>query len=222
MRELARDRVGRLRAIGLRGLRYLQSPNGNVVLWMQPDGTLHPSADSAGDAGPVRQRRLVLARATVWALGEGYAAFRHEDPAFAGVLRGRLDLALGALQREVLSKYGRTQIVDGRRVPAWLIVDGADATAEAMLGLAAYVDAGGPPAARTALGQFAQGVAALGTPADSSWPYGALLPTRCRARSGTHGRPRCPRRSRSRQPRCTALTCCRPRSPTPPRSRRTC
>src|ERR1051326_8501692 len=28
----------------LRALTFLQSPNGNVVLWMQPDGTLNPSA----------------------------------------------------------------------------------------------------------------------------------------------------------------------------------
>ena len=36
----------RARAVGLlRALTYLQAPNGNVVLWMQPDGTLNPSAE---------------------------------------------------------------------------------------------------------------------------------------------------------------------------------
>jgi hypothetical protein len=108
----------------------------------------------------------------VWAFGEGYRAFRREDPAFAQFLADRLDLALAALNREVLSKYPRTQVVDGRPVPAWLIVDGADATAEAMLGLAAYDS----PAARGALAKFAEGVAALGTPAGDEWPYGAVLP----------------------------------------------
>jgi hypothetical protein len=180
----ARDRARAL----LRGLTYLQSPNGDVVLWMQPDGTLHPSADPPEEPDPSDSGASYWLARTVWALGEGYAAFRHEDPAFAAFLRERLDLAIAALDREVLSRYGQTQIVDGRRVPAWLIVDGADATAEAMLGLAAYVDAGGPPAARTALARFAQGVAALGTTgpaaADSgdvsgaafTWPYGAVLP----------------------------------------------
>ena len=41
----------------LRGLTYLQSTNGNVVLWMQPDGTLNPSAEpielpDPSDSGP--------------------------------------------------------------------------------------------------------------------------------------------------------------------------
>ena len=59
----------------------------------------------------------------------------------------------------MLVRYGKTKVVDGRAVPAWLIADGADATAEAMLGLAAYVDAGGGAAARRALARFGEGVA---------------------------------------------------------------
>ncbi|WP_053227874.1 hypothetical protein [Solirubrobacter soli] len=169
--------VSRTRAYALlRGLAYLQSPNGNVVLWMQPDGTLNPSAEPVelpdpSDSGP----SYWLAR-TVWAYGEGYRAFRDENPPFAQFLRNRLELALRALEREVLTKYPQTQVVDGRRVPSWLIVDGADATAEAMLGLRAYLDAGGSPAAARALDRFAEGVAAMGTPAGDEWPYGAVLP----------------------------------------------
>ena len=150
--------ASRERAVGLlRGLTYLQSPNGNVVLWMQPDGTLNPSAEPVelpdpSDSGP----SYWLAR-TVWALGEAQRAFRRDDPAFARFLAARMDRAIAALERDVLSKYGQWQIVDGKRVPDWLIVDGADATAEAMLGLAAY----GTPRARRALRQFGEGVAAL-------------------------------------------------------------
>jgi hypothetical protein len=168
----------------LRGLTFLQTasgPNaGNVVLWMQPDGTLRPVADPPETPSPSDSDASYWLARTVWALGEGYRAFRTDDPAFAGFLRDRLDLAIGALDREVLDAYPRSQIVDGRRVPAWLIVDGADATAEAMLGLTAYVDAGGSPAARRALGRFGEGVAALGSSAGQTacctWPYGAVLP----------------------------------------------
>ena len=50
----------------LRGLTYLQTasgPNaGNVVLWLQPDGTLNPSAEPKELPGPLRQRRVLLAR----------------------------------------------------------------------------------------------------------------------------------------------------------------
>ena len=37
------------------------------------------------------------------------------------------------------TRYGQYLDIDGERTPAWLIVDGADASAEAVLGLAAYV-----------------------------------------------------------------------------------
>ncbi|HEX7746516.1 MAG TPA: hypothetical protein VF462_14790 [Micromonosporaceae bacterium] len=164
----------------LRGLTYLQTasgPNaGNVVLWMQPDGTLNPSAEpkelpDPSDSGP----SYWLAR-TVWALGEGYAAWRTADPQFASFLRQRLDLAIAALERQVLVRYGTWQIIDGERTPAWLIVDGADATAEAVLGLAAYVEAGADTAGRRALSQFAEGIAALSDGDVREWPFGAVRP----------------------------------------------
>ncbi len=158
----------------LRGLTYFQSANGNFILWMQPDGTFNPSPvpvelPDPSDSGP----SYWLARA-VWALGEGYAAFRKADPAFATFLRQRLDRAIAALDRQVLTRYGRYQNIDGTRTPAWLIVDGADATAEAVLGLAAYVEAGGH--ARRPLRQFAEGIAALSDGGVREWPFGAVRP----------------------------------------------
>jgi hypothetical protein len=94
---------------------------------MQPDGTLNPSAEPVelpdpSDSGP----SYWLAR-TIWALGEAYPAFLGRDPAFAGFLRDRLDLALRAVERQVLVRYGQWLDIDGVAVPAWLIVDGADA-----------------------------------------------------------------------------------------------
>ena len=179
--KLRGDRHSRDTAYGLlRGLTYLQTAKGqfagNVVLWMQPDGTLNPSAEPVelpdpSDSGPA----YWLAR-TVWALGEGYAVFRTVDPGFAAFLRARLELAIAALERQVLVRYGDWNIVDGRRVPAWLIVNGADATSEAVLGLAAYVRAGGSARARRALTQFAEGVAAMGAGDSNTWPFRALLP----------------------------------------------
>ncbi len=76
----------------------------------------------------------------------------------------------------MLSRYGEYQIVDGKRVPAWLVVDGADASSEAVLGLSAYVRAGGPPAARVALARLAAGIAEMGGGSTEVWPYGAVLP----------------------------------------------
>ena len=107
---------------------------------MQPDGTLNPSAEPVelpdpSDSGPSYWLAL-----GIWAYGEGYAAFKDVDPGFAAFLRDRMELAVDALERQVLDDYGQPQMVDGLALPAWLIADGADASAEAVLGLSAYVN----------------------------------------------------------------------------------
>jgi hypothetical protein len=165
----------------LRGLTYLQTasgPNaGNVVLWMQPDGTLNPTPTPPDSPNPSDAGASYWLARTIWALGEGYADFRGTDPAFAAFLGQRLELAIGALDREVLTSYGQYQLSNGRRVPAWLIAGDADASSEAVLGLAAYVQAGGGTAARTALAQLAAGIADMGSGTPGTWPYGAILPS---------------------------------------------
>ena len=181
------DSASRTEAFGLlRGLTYLQTvagPDaGNVVLWMQPDGTLNPSPTPVELPDPSDSGASYWLARTIWALGEGYAAFAHVDPSFARFLRTRLDLAVGALRREVLVHYGQHYVINGVRTPAWLVVDGADASAEAVLGLSAYADANPGPsasvtAARTALAQLARGIAELGAGDLRQWPYGALLPS---------------------------------------------
>jgi hypothetical protein len=165
----------------LRGLAYLQTvtgPNaGNVVLWMQADGTLHPSAIPVEQPDPSDSGASFWLARTTWALGEGYAAFKGQDPAFAGFLQGRMNLAVAALQRQDLVRYHQYLQVDGQSKPAWLVVDGADASAEAVLGLSAYVGAGGTPAARTALKQLSEGIAGLSGGNARTWPFGAVLPS---------------------------------------------
>ncbi|MPZ95745.1 MAG: hypothetical protein GEU96_12750 [Propionibacteriales bacterium] len=177
----SRDRAYQL----LRTVTYLQTADGpdagNVVLWMQPDGTLNPSPEPVELPDPSDSAESYWLARTIWALGEGYAAFAEDDPAFATFLADRLDLALGAVERQSLAQYGSWEVSDGARVPAWLIVDGADATAEAMLGLAAYVEAGGRDRAAlqrasTALAKYAEGVAAMSAGNSRSYPYGAILP----------------------------------------------
>ncbi|HEX2361253.1 MAG TPA: hypothetical protein VHI11_04190, partial [Jiangellaceae bacterium] len=165
----------------LRSLTYLQTssgPNaGNVVLWMQPDGQLNPSAEPVELPDPSDSGASYWLARTIWALGEGYAAFDDADPEFAEFLQARLQLAVEAVNRQVLDKYGTWAIADGDRVPAWLIVDGADATAEAVLGLSSYVEAQpGDRTARRALRQLADGIAAMSSDDTRQWPYGAILP----------------------------------------------
>jgi hypothetical protein len=164
----------------LRGLTYLQTLTGQtageVVLWMQADGRLNPSPTPVELPNPSDSGASYWLARTLWALGEGYAAFRNADPEFAEFLRARMDLTIAALNRDVLTRYGTYQIIHGVKVPDWLIVDGADASSEAVLGLAAYVRATGDRTARTALRQLAKGIAQLSAGSVTSWPYRALLP----------------------------------------------
>ena len=164
----------------LRGLTYMQTatgPNaGNVVLWMQPDGTLHPSAEPKELPDPSDSEASYWLARTVWALGEGYAAFQDSDPAFAGFLKDRLDLAVAALDRQVLSKDGQFLQIDGQNTPAWLVAQGADASAEAVLGLVAYERAGGSDQARHVLARLSDGIAQMAGGDARTWPFGGVLP----------------------------------------------
>ncbi|HEX7806206.1 MAG TPA: hypothetical protein VF413_08580, partial [Cellulomonas sp.] len=129
----------------LRSLTYLQTTTGpdagNVVLWQQADGTLNPSASPAELPDPSDSAESYWLARTVWALGEGYAAFKEADPAFASFLQDRLHLALASLSTQSLARYGTYALADGVQVPAWLLNGGADASAEAVLGLSAYATA---------------------------------------------------------------------------------
>jgi hypothetical protein len=164
----------------LRGLTYFQHADGdragNVVLWMQPDGTLNHSGDPPDLPDPSDSAESPWLARTIWALGEGYAAFRDTDPAFAAFLRERFRLCLEVLRRQSLRRYDQWMQVDGATAPAWLIGDGADASGEALLGLAAFVEASGDPGARLVLEQLTRGVAAMSAGSPWSWPFGAVLP----------------------------------------------
>ena len=165
----------------LRSVAYFQTssgPNaGNVVLWMQSDGSLNPSPVPVEKPDPSDSGASYWLARSLWAFGEGYAGFKDTDPAFASFLQQRLQLGVAALNREVLNKYGSYAIADGTKVPAWLIINGADASAEAVLGLSAYSSAAPADASsRTALAQLAEGISKMGAGSSTQWPYGAILP----------------------------------------------
>ncbi|KQM29268.1 hypothetical protein ASL10_00760 [Frigoribacterium sp. Leaf8] len=165
----------------LRATAYFQTTTGdaagNVVLWMQPDGTFNRSPVPVELPDPSDSGNSYWLARSIWAFGEGYAAFADDDPEFAAFLQQRLQLGVTALNRETLARYGRYDVADGAKVPAWLIGSGADASAEAVLGLSAYsAVVPGDAASRTALTQLAEGVAAMSSGDGQTWPYGAVLP----------------------------------------------
>lgn len=175
--EASRDKAYEL----LRATAYFQTTTGddagNVVLWMQPDGTFNRSPVPVELPDPSDSGNSYWLARSIWAFGEGYAAFADEDPEFAAFLQQRLQLGVTALNRETLARYGQYDVADGAKVPAWLIGSGADASAEAVLGLAAYsAVVPGDAASRSALTQLAEGVAAMSSGDGQTWPYGAVLP----------------------------------------------
>lgn len=164
----------------LRTLTYLQldcgDRAGTVVLWQQVDGTLHRSAVPPEAPDPSDSEESCWLARAAWALGEAYPVLVVEDPAFVAFLTDRIRLSLTALERGSLSRYGQWETAHGVIVPAWLIADGADATGAALLGLAAFVDATGDAAARSALTRYSEGVAATMSGSTGVWPFGAILP----------------------------------------------
>lgn len=165
----------------LRTLTYLQVDSGelagNVVLWQQSDGALNRSAVPVELPDPSDSDESYWLARTVWALGEGIAGFAECDPEFSAFLLERLHLALDALERASLSRYGQWEVADGVPVPGWLITGGADATGEAVLGLAAGASAV-PKDARIAeaLARYAEGIDAMASGGVGVWPFGAVLP----------------------------------------------
>ncbi len=168
----------------LRALAFhqrLDGPNaGNVVLWQQSDGSLNPSALPIELPDPSDSDESYWLARTVWALGEGYAAFAAAGAKYAGFaefLRDRMHLALAALERASLGRYETWEQSDGVAVPGWLIANGADASAEAIFGLAAFVRAAPQDSlVRSALEKYAHGVAQMGRGGVGQWPFGAILP----------------------------------------------
>jgi len=165
----------------LRFVMYMQTtsgPNaGNFVLWMQPDGTLNPTPTPPDSPNPADAGASYWLARSLWALGEGYAAFRAVDPAFAGALAARMDLAMGALDGELVGpQYGQYYTLHGYKTPKWLISDGADASSEALLGLAAYYGATRSAEAGKLATALGSGIAGYQFGSARDWPWQALLP----------------------------------------------
>lgn len=171
--QMARD--------ALRFVLFMQTttgPNaGNFVLWMQPDGTLNPSPTPPDSPNPADAGASYWLARSLWALGEGYATFQSLDPTFATVLKARMDLAMSKLDAELVApNYGQYYLLHGYRTPRWFISDGADASSEALLGLAAYYRATRSAEARTLAMEFGSGIAGFQLGTSRDWAWQALMP----------------------------------------------
>ena len=107
-----------------------------------------------------------------WALAMGYRVFRDVDPAYAETLHEAYLRGEEAL-REQMGAVGSYDELHGERVPAWLIHNGSDLSALAVLGLAEYYAVEPNPQTRQLITNLANAVAKyqLGGPGD--YPFDA-------------------------------------------------
>ncbi|MGC9398242.1 MAG: sugar-binding protein [Anaerolineae bacterium] len=107
-----------------------------------------------------------------WALARGYAVFRAVDADYAARLQTHYLRGEQALRR-TLGPVGAYDVLHGVRVPAWLLHNGSDLSALAVLGLAAYYEAEPNSGTRQLLTNLANGVAAYQLSEAGVYPYGA-------------------------------------------------
>jgi hypothetical protein len=107
-----------------------------------------------------------------WALAAGYRVFFELDPAYAEELQVAYRRGEEALRRAI-GPVGAYNELHGVQTPAWLIKNGSDVSALALLGLAEYYQAEPNSRTRQLITNLANGVAAyqLGGPGD--YPYAA-------------------------------------------------
>ena len=209
----------------LRGLAYLQT-----VAATTP-GTSCSGCSPTARCTRARRRRSsptppTPGRRTGWRARSGPSARAPRPsrarPGLRRVPAGRLELALDALDRQVLDPgYGRFRMVDGLRWPAWLIVDGADATPRRLRPRRRRAGDPRPPRGPRPAPP-GQGVAALQQGAARRGPTARCCRGRARARTGTPGATRWPARSLAARRAAPAARWCAPRSARPAASRRTC
>lgn len=107
-----------------------------------------------------------------WALAAGYRVFRDVDPDYAARLRAAYLRGEEALGRAI-GPVGAYNELHGVRVPAWLVGNGSDLSALAVLGLAEYYAVEPNGRTRQLLTNLANGIAAYQLGGPGQYPFGA-------------------------------------------------
>jgi len=108
----------------------------------------------------------------VWAMGRGFETMHLEDPAFARILKERLEKTVPHLEA-MLERRGEAYGVDGYLIPRWLINgSAADATSELMMGLVAWYSAESDSVLGDMIRAFAEGLVLMQDGDEVRFPYG--------------------------------------------------
>lgn len=111
-----------------------------------------------------------------WALASGYRVFIDLDPDYAATLQAAYLRGEGALGRAI-GPVGAYDELHGVPVPAWLIHNGADVSALALLGLGEYYQVAPNSRTRQFITNLANGVAKYQLGGPGEYPYAAHMST---------------------------------------------
>ncbi|MGE5550102.1 MAG: hypothetical protein ACM3ZC_06175 [Bacteroidota bacterium] len=173
--ELYRDEHSLAKAKdAFRFIAYMRTPEGHFYNFVLASG-----ARNQKGATSVQGVNWWTARAA-WALASGYRVFRQVDPSYAAELDKLLHPVLVSLREfltgNTLSMYGQYKTLHGRKIPAWFVGDGSDASSVVVLALCELYEAKPDPAVAEMISMFAEGIAAYQLGSHDESPFCAHLP----------------------------------------------
>jgi len=114
----------------------------------------------------------------VWAMSLGYRLFKERNPAFAEELRQAVERSFPHID-EVMDRYGLFDIVNGRKVPKWMIFQygsySSSATSELLIGLCEFYAVGPQPRVKQYIERFAEALVYSQAGDFQTFPHGAFL-----------------------------------------------
>ncbi len=151
-------------------VRELAKGDGTYYNFIWADGRINQD-------GPTSRAGLTwwTARA-LWALGEGARAFRRGAPGYADELREQAFQTVDLLLADVKRRDGSTHAYGTHRAPGWFLGDAPDATAVAVLGLAALETDRPDPRTKHLIARYGEAIAAWAPAAPGTALAGAHLP----------------------------------------------
>ncbi len=159
----------------LRFLFYMQGADGGFYNFIWPDYSINRTGATSNN-----DRFNWWAGRAVWAMGFAHKVFaeKHIESSLQSELEQRLDRAIGKAARFVTAA-NIFQTRFGFRVPAngWLLGEGADFSAEMVLGLAYYYESSQNSSARALLEKLCDGIAACQLGDAANFPFGLFLST---------------------------------------------
>ena len=130
--HLTKNRIKRIKGL-LNFIRVMQAEDGEFYNFIQADLSINKTGKTS------RKDFAFWAARGYWALGEGYAYFKQQDPVYADTLKTAFLKCLNPIG-SILSHYGQYENKNDKSYPKWLMIQyGSDATSELLLGIAAFL-----------------------------------------------------------------------------------